>query len=226
MTEPEPSAASQTGVGKLLGSDNFSFADAIGGWRGLVESALPGFVYVVVFLFSGTWLAPSLAALSVVAVLVIIRLFQHGSIHQSLSGVIGVVIGAVWAWRSGNATSYFAPGIWANAAYLVALLVSMAVRWPIAGVVLGLVHGTGTEWRRDREQFRRAMWGTAVLAGMFGLRVAVQLPLLLADQTAILGTVKLVMGTPLFALTLWVTWLIVKNVGRKPEPQDPPPPTR
>jgi len=216
MTAPDARAS------RLLGGESFSFADAIGGWRGLVESALPGFVYVIVFLIADTWLAPSIAALAVVAVLVIIRLIQHGSLHQSLSGVIGVAIGAVWAWRSGNATSYFAPGSWAYAAYATAFSISMLVRWPLAGVVMGLVHGTGSEWRKDRDQFRRAMWGTAVLIGMFGLRVAVQLPLLLAGQTAVLGTVKLIMGTPLFALTLWVTWLIVKNVGRKQEPEDQP----
>ena len=222
MIEPEPSAASQTGAGKLLGSDTFSFADAIGGWRGLVESALPGFVYVVAFLITDEWQAPVIAALVVVAILVTVRLIQHGPISQSLSGVVGVAIGAVWAWRSDNATSFFIPGLWFNAALLAALLVSLAVRRPLVGVVMGLVHGTGSQWRANREEFRRAMWGTAVVVGMFTLRLVVQVPLLLADQTAVLGTVKLVMGTPLYALTLWVTWLIVRNVGRKPEPEGPP----
>ncbi len=55
MTEPEPRAPAQTGVGKLLGAERFSFADAIGGWRGLVESSLPGFVYVVAFLITDEW---------------------------------------------------------------------------------------------------------------------------------------------------------------------------
>jgi hypothetical protein len=206
----------------MLGGDDFSFADAIGGWRGLIESALPGFVYVVVFLFTRTWLAPSIAALAVIAVLVTIRLFQHGSLHQSLSGVVGVVIGVIWAWQSGNASNYFALGVWANVGTLTLVVISLIVRWPAAGVVMGLVHGTGAEWRKDRDQFRRAMWGTAVLASMFALRVVIQLPLLLAERTALLGTVKLVMGTPLFALTLWVTWLLVRSVARKPEPEDQP----
>ncbi len=216
MSAPEARAV------RMLGGDDFSFADAIGGWRGLVESALPGFVYVVVFLFTRTWQAPSIAALAVIAVLVTIRLIQHGSVHQSLSGVVGVVIGVIWAWQSGTASNYFALGVWANVGTLTLVLVSLLVRWPIAGVVMGVVHGTGMEWRKDREQFRRAMWGTAVLGVMFALRVVIQLPLLLADKTALLGTVKLVMGTPLFALTLWVTWLLVRNVARKPEPEDQP----
>jgi len=216
MTAPESRAS------KLLGGDSFSFAEAIGGWRGLIESAAPGIVYVVVVLFTDEVFVPALAALAVVAILVVIRLIQRGSITQALTGVIGVVIGAVWAWRTGSATGYFGPGLVTNAVYLVGILVSMAVRWPVAGIVMGLVHGTGTAWRADPAQMRRAQLGSAVIAGMFALRLAVQVPLYLADETAILGTVKLVMGTPLFALTLWVVWLIVRSVGRKPEPQDPP----
>lgn len=207
-------------VSRLLGGESFSFADAIGGWRGLVESALPGFVYVIVFLITDTWLAPSLAALATVAVMVVVRLIQHGSLHQALSGVVGVVIGAIWSWRSGSASGYFTPGLFITVVYLAGVLLSMAVRWPVAGIVMGLVHGTGSAWRSDPEQAKRAQWGSAVLAGMFALKLAVQVPLYLAGNIALLGTVKLVMGTPLFALTLWVTWLIVKNVGRKQEPQD------
>lgn len=216
MSEPRDRAS------RLLGSETFSFQEAVGGWRGLVETALPGVVYVTVFLFTETWKAPTFAALGTVALLVIIRLVQRGSLTQSLSGVVGVAIGAVWAWRSGSASGYFAPGLIANIGYLAAMLVSMAVRWPVAGIVMGLVHGTGTAWREHPGAVRRAQYGTLVLAGMFALRLAVQVPLYLADQTAVLGTVKLAMGTPLFALTLWVAWLIVRNVGRKQEPQVQP----
>jgi hypothetical protein len=216
MTEQQGRAS------RLLGGDSFSFTDAIGGWRGLIETALPGIVYVTVFLFTKTWLAPALAALGVVAVLVIVRLVQHGAITQSLSGIFGVAIGAIWAWRTGSATDFYGPGLLANIGFLVGVVVSMMVRWPVAGVVMGLVHGTGSAWREQPGAMRRAQFGSAVLAAMFALRLAVQVPLYLADQTAALGTAKLIMGTPLFALTLWVTWLIVRNVGRKPEPQDPP----
>jgi len=214
MTEPESKAT------KLFGGEAFSFAEAVGGWRGLVESALPGIVYVAVFMFTKTWFAPTIAALGVVAVLVIIRLIQGGKVTQSLSGVVGVGIGAIWAWRTGNATNFYAGGLWIAGAYLTGVLISMAVRWPVAGIVMGLVHGTGTAWRANPVDMRRAQIGSAVVAAMFAIRLAVQLPLYWADETVALGTAKLVLGTPLFALTLWVTWLIVRNVGRKPEPQD------
>jgi len=136
-----------------------------------------------------------------------------------------VGIGAFWAWRSGSAGGYFVPGLVTNVAYLVGILISMAVRWPVAGVAMGLIHGTGQAWRSDPASMRRAQYASAIFAGMFALRLAVQLPLYLADQIAVLATVKLAMGLPLFALTLWTMWLLVRNVGRRSEPQDPPPQT-
>ena len=219
MTEPESRAA------KLLGGDSFSFADAIGGWRGLIESALPGVAFVIAVLIADDWRIPAAAALAVVAILVIIRLIQRSPVTQALSGVIGVLIGAFWAWRTGTSTGYLGPKLFFNAAYAVGILISMAVRWPVAGVVMGFVHGTGTAWRSDAVQMRAAQWGSAVLVGMFALRLAVQTPLYFADEAAVLGTVNLLMGLPLFALTLWIVWLLVKNVGRKQEPQDQHPQT-
>ena len=47
---------------------------------------------------------------------------------------------------------------------------------------------------------------------MFAARLAVQMPLYFAEQPQLLGTAKLVMGLPLYAATLWVTWLLVRAV--------------
>ena len=43
-------------------------------------------------------------------------------------------------------------------------------------------------------------------AGIFVLRVAVQVPLWLSGQVAALGVAKLALGLPLFALGAWATW--------------------
>lgn len=47
--------------------------------------------------------------------------------------------------------------------------------------------------------------------GMFALRLTVQLPLYLSDQVAALGVAKLALGTPLYALVIWFTWLSARD---------------
>src|SRR5665647_2881295 len=91
------------GVRALAGED-FSFADAIGGVRGLVESTVPGLVFVVVYLLS-RGLTVALVAASAVAVLaVVVRLVQRTPVTQAFSGLLGVGVGVLWAWWTGRTT--------------------------------------------------------------------------------------------------------------------------
>ena len=46
----------------------------------------------------------------------------------------------------------------------------------------------------------------------FTLRLAIQLPLYFAQEVVILGFVKLVMGTPLFLVMIWLSWLLLRRV--------------
>ncbi|MDN4482122.1 DUF3159 domain-containing protein [Demequina lignilytica] len=218
--------ADDSAAGRLLGGDSFSMHEAIGGWRGFIESSAPGIAFVAAYVIVGGFRVPVIAAVAVMAVLVVARVIQRTPPTQALSGAIGVAIGAIWAWRSGDASGYFVPGLWLNAAYLAGILLSMAVGWPVVGIVMGLLRGEGTRWRANPAERRRFQLASAVLAAMFALRLAVQVPLLLADQTAVLGTVKLAMGVPLFALTLWGVWLLARDAGPAPATQDPPPTTR
>ena len=201
-------------MGQLAGED-FSLAEAIGGVRGLVESVAPGLVFVVVFLVSGQELMPPLiASLAVALVLVVARLVAGTPVTQALGGVIGVGIGVLWAWRSGQAQDYFVFGLWTNAAYAAALLVSVLVRWPVVGVVVAMLRQEGFAWRRDpaqRSRLRRYTAVTWLWIALFAVRLLVQVPLYLTAQTAWLGTARLVMGVPLWALVLWFTWLIVRE---------------
>lgn len=217
---------------RAIAGEDFSFVDAIGGVRGLVESTLPGLVFVVVFVLTRE-LTPSLVASLVVALAAVVwRLVQRTPVTQAFSGMLGIAVGVAWAWWSGRAQDFFAGGLLANAGYLIAMIVSIAVRWPAVGVVVGLLRGEDTAWRTDpmrSHERRRFVWATWVMAAVFGLRLAVQVPLYLAGESAVgaLGTAKLAMGVPLFALGLWVTWLLVGSPAARADlPGQPPSPPR
>ena len=51
-----------------------------------------------------------------------------------------VLVSALWAWRSGDASNFYATGLMINAAWLVACLVSLLIGWPIVGALMTLWH--------------------------------------------------------------------------------------
>lgn len=197
---------------RAVAGEEFSARDSVGGVRGLVESSAPGVVFVTAYLIWGGFRIPTLAACAVVVVMVATRMVQRAPVTQAVGGVVGVGLGALWAWRYGDAGGYFVPGLWTNGATLAALLLSIAIGWPIVGVVVAVVRGQGMEWRGDRRLRRKFSVATGILAALFALKLAVQLPLYYAHQVTALGVAKLAMGIPLFILVAWAIWLMVRNV--------------
>lgn len=218
---------------RALAGDEFSTTDAIGGWRGAAESVAPGVLFVVVYLVAGQRLLPALiASLGAALLAVVVRLVQRTPVTQAFSGVLGVGIGVVWAWRTGRASDYFLWGLWVNAAYAAGTLATILARYPLVGVVVGLFDKEGplsggswgrvVAWRSDRALVRRYALATWPWVAMFVLRLVVQVPLYRSAQVAWLGTAKLVMGLPLTALVLWFSWRLVRRSAASAAP----PPTR
>ncbi|MFD1213194.1 DUF3159 domain-containing protein [Arthrobacter sp. GCM10027362] len=186
---------------------------SIGGVRGLAESILPGLVFLVVFTAAGR-LAPALiGSLAVAAVFTLVRLIQRGTAAQAFSGLVGVAICAFVANSTGQPKDYFLWGFFTNAAYIAAMAVSVFVRWPFAGLLFGFVRGEGLDWRRDRRRIRRYSVATWILVAVLALRLVVQVPLYLSDNVVALGTTRLIMGLPLYALGLWLAWLVSRPAG-------------
>ena len=53
-----------------------------------------------------------------------------------------------------------------------------------------------------------------------GLRLAVQVPLYLADLPDALAATKLLMGVPLYLGLLWATWMLVRTAWHPAEDDD------
>ena len=227
MTRPDKG----TGLGALARSDDgdFSVIDAIGGPRGVVESMLPGVVFVVLFVVTND-LNLTIGVSAVLALVqVAVRLLQRQSAMGALSGLIAVGICLIWAWRTQEARDYYVFGFITNAAYALLLAVSLAARVPGLGLVIEFIRSLPTErlhawfddWMGDRALRRAYMEVTALWCGLFCLRLAVQVPLYLTDHVAALGVTRLVMGIPFWALAIWVSYLVVATPMHRHPPFRP-----
>jgi hypothetical protein len=186
---------------------------AIGGWRGLIDSALPTVVFLTTYVFNGNALPGALIAALVAGALVVAwRLIRRETLQQVFTGFIGLGIAAAFAQFTGRAENFFLPGLLTNLGYGLAFFISILVGWPLIGVVVGLLTGEGTSWRHDTALRRVYAAATWIWVGLFGMRLLVQVPLYLAGEIGILGTVKIVMGWPFFLACAYFTYRLLKPV--------------
>lgn len=233
---PRPPA--RTGLG-AIDAERFDVASAVGGWRGVMESAAPTLVFVVVMAVRPSALVTALAAsLAVSGAALAARLAQRQGLTQVLGGAVLALASAAWAWRSGEASNFYATGLLINAVWLAGCLLSLAVGRPLVGILMGLWRAAAGGSARPgggadaddavrsedaaarAAEHRRHRAATAVLAAMFALRLAVEVPLYLTGAAGVgaLGVARLVLGLPLFALTAWFIWLLVRDPARPARP--------
>ena len=220
QTEPPTQPREYKGFAALahMGEQgDFSVVEAIGGMRGVVESMLPGLAFVVLYLLSGDLRLTLIASAALAVALVLTRLIQRQSALGALGGLISVGICLVWAWRTGQARDYYTFGLVTNAVYFVLLGVSLMARVPALGLMIEFIRSLPmSEYRhwlnawRDDDALRRAYSKATVLwMVVFALRLLVQVPLYVGNDVAWLGTMRLVMGIPCWALALWISYLLI-----------------
>lgn len=208
--EQMAAAYGKSGAFRRDESGQIDVMHAIGGVRGLVEAVLPSMAYLMSFILTSSLSLSLIIAIGLAVVISVIRVITGGQKIQALSGAAGVLICAFFAHSGGKPIDYYLVGFWTNGAYAVALGLSMAVRWPVLGLVFGMLRGEDTGWRQQPERRRRYQWATGVLAAMFVVRLAVQLPLFFAENVTALGITRLVMGIPLYAFCLWLAWMMTR----------------
>ncbi len=214
-------AARKSGLGKVEPGEaptGSALLGAMGGIRGLVESILPGLGFLVVYTITQQLVPSVLFPLGLAVLFVIARVVMRQPWTSAVAGVVGIGLSAGLALITGRAEDNFIFGFMINAVFLVGLGVSLAARWPLIGVIASLITGEGSAWRSDRAKVRVAVIATILWCGLFAVRLGVELPLYFAGNTAALATLKLILGVPLYAALLWVTWLLVRTAYARPQP--------
>ena len=205
---------------------NIDVLKSAGGIQGIAESILPGLVFLIAFTIDRENLTLAvIAALAVAAVFTVARLVQRKPLTQALAGFIGVGLSAWLATSTGKAENFYVLGFFTNLGYILAMSISVAVRWPIAGLLFGFIRNEGLEWRKDPKRVKAYAVGTWVIVAVLVLRLVVQVPLYFMGEQGIaaLATTRLLMGAPLYILGVWIAWLLTRpaKVPAEAEAKEP-----
>ncbi len=189
-----------------------SILASVGGVLGILESVVPTIVFVVVYSTTFNLILAVASAGALALVFISIQLVRKKPVVQAIAGAIGVAIAALLPLRDGGKPAdYFLTGFLWNAVYIFGLTLSLIVRWPLVGVLVGAINGMGAAWRKQKNLYRKAQLATGLFVAMFSLRLLVQVPLYLNDQIALLGVMRVAMGVPLYALAIWFSWLLLRG---------------
>ncbi len=214
-------------------------AKALGGKRGMLEAAVPTIAFTITYLSTKDLRSALTVSVSAALLLLVVRLVQRSTPQFVINSLIGIGIGALFAYRSAqgggdasdNALAYFLPGLIYNAGYAVVMTFTIVIGWPVVGFMVGSVAGDPTAWHRDEQVVRLCRNLTWMLVAPCVIRVAVQLPIYLGGRSAddagayiaALGVSKILMGWPLQLAALGgMVWLLARDhtpvdPGHEPE---------
>lgn len=188
------------------------FFAALGGWGALLDIGLPWIAFLIVYGVSDHDLKLALiVAIACGAAVAVLRLVRKQPLRNVLGGFVGVLISAWVANRSGNAEDVYLPGLLTNVGYGLLYLITVLIRWPLFGLLYGLITQTGTAWRRDPAMLRGFSRATWVFVALFAIRLIVQVPLYLAGSLNALGIAKVGLGLPFYALALWLAYAVLRG---------------
>ena len=185
----------------------------LGGRRGALDASIPPVGFVVGWLAAGQSIAWGAGAAILVAVaLGAYRLVRGGKVRAVVVSLAAVIAAALIALHTGRAQDFFLLQLMSNVASALLWAASIVVRWPLLGVVVGLVLGQKTRWRRDPvllKAYSRASW--VWVFGQYTLRVVVYGLLWWSGQVIALGVARTVLSWPLVALTVAVSgWVLYR----------------
>ncbi|MGQ0483560.1 MAG: DUF3159 domain-containing protein [Pseudonocardia sp.] len=193
-----------------------SLTEVLGGRRGILDAAGPAVAFVTGWILggradpvAGLWWGAGAAVLAGIA-LAAYRLASGRRPVAVLLGLLGVVLAAAIALRTGRAADFFLLQIASNAASALVWALSIAIRWPLLGVIVGLALGQRARWRADPDLargYRRASW---LWVGQYVTRLAVFVPLYQADQVVALGIARALTWVPV-VLCVLASWPLVRS---------------
>lgn len=214
----------QSGPGTaLLNAQEFDPIAAVGGVRAIAEAVIPTLVFLVLFIILKDHILPACISLAVCLLFAVLRLIKKITVLPAVGGILAMALSVFIVRKTGNSSDFFVIGLATNAIYAGGILLSILLRRPLPGIVLGYFRGEKMQWVKGENMARTRLCYYSIAwiwFAVFGSRLIVQMPLYLADSTEILGLAKLFMGLPVTMLALYFSWMLLRRLPGKTRAND------
>ncbi|MEU5400552.1 DUF3159 domain-containing protein [Streptomyces sp. NPDC005963] len=195
-----------------------ALSEAFGGVRGMVETVLPGLLFVTIYTVNRDLHVSAIAALTVSLLLVGVRLLRKDTVKHAFSGVFGVAFGVVFAMMTGNAKDFYLPGMLYTLGTALAYIITTLCGVPLVGLILGPIFKENLSWRTRnpgrKKAYAKASWAWGLI---FLAKCAILFPLYWWADTTQLGWVLVALKIPPLLLAVYLTWLFL---AKAPPPID------
>ncbi|RZS44798.1 uncharacterized protein DUF3159 [Herbihabitans rhizosphaerae] len=181
-----------------------SLGELLGGRRGALDATLPPLAFVVGWLaFDRSIAVGAAVAVGVGLIIGAFRVVRGDKLAAVVISVAAVGAAALVAVYTGRAQDFFLIQLLTNVASALAWAFSILIRWPLLGVVVGVLLGQKARWRRDPDLLRAYSLASWVwVFGQYTLRVAVYFVLWSSGAVVTLGVARVALSWPLVALTI------------------------
>ena len=233
MTGPEPTDAVEElpkpTVETVEAMVRAQMATSLGGRRGIVEAAIPGVLFTIIWLATKDIRSALIVGGAGVAIALVIRLVQRSTVQYVFNAAFSIAIGFVFIRIAANAggdashqaLAYFLPGIIYSLCYTVVFGTSSLFGWPLVGFMVGSVTGDPLAWHDDKQVVKLCTRLTWVLLAPGAIGVLLQGPVWLLGwsgaidaDTAVLviGILRLGLGWALrIASFVTIFWLLARD---------------
>lgn len=193
-----------------------SLRTLLGGGRQAIEATVPVLAFVATWMISGNdVLWASAVAVFAAVVLLVLGLAQRRKLRALMIGLLFTIVAAMLAVYMGDGKYFFLVRILSNALSIVVWAISILVRWPFLGVILGAIVGTKARWRRDPVLLRaysRASW---IWAASYAFRVVVLLAVWDRASVEVVGVVQALTSYPVLIACIVISgWVLFGSIPK------------
>ena len=178
-----------------------------------MDATVPVVAFVLGWLVSGRSLGWGAGAALVTGVAFAALRWRRGDRPlAALLGLLGVSLAALIALYTGRAADFFLLQLLSNVVSALVWTLSVLVRWPLLGMIVGGVLGQRTAWRRDPDLVRAYSLASWVWVGQYLIRIAVLTPLWALGAVVGLGVARVMLSWPLVAACVAVSGAVLVRV--------------